>query len=175
MALGCGKALILWLMSPARKGEEFGVQLCLMASIVSWMGLEGGVWVGLWGRNLDRVPHRVQCFSVENQMNTHNLAIVFGPTLFQTDGKDYKAGRVVEDLISHYVEIFNVGSPLGPSVWTFTGNGEVEGGGTQVCFVCGHLVRQGERRPCLFKSWKLKAWSQDGLVSPDGFSSVAGQ
>ncbi|NXD28544.1 ARAP1 protein, partial [Spelaeornis formosus] len=51
---------------------------------------------------------RVQCFSGENQMNTHNLAIVFGPTLFQMDGKDYKAGRVVEDLISHYVEIFNV-------------------------------------------------------------------
>ncbi|NXO76254.1 ARAP1 protein, partial [Sitta europaea] len=51
---------------------------------------------------------RIQCFSGENQMNTHNLAIVFGPTLFQTDGKDYKAGRVVEDLISHYVEIFNV-------------------------------------------------------------------
>ncbi|KFO90481.1 Arf-GAP with Rho-GAP domain, ANK repeat and PH domain-containing protein 1, partial [Buceros rhinoceros silvestris] len=51
---------------------------------------------------------RVQLFSRENQMNTHNLAIVFGPTLFQTDGKDYKAGRVVEDLISHYVKIFNV-------------------------------------------------------------------
>ncbi|KFQ92541.1 Arf-GAP with Rho-GAP domain, ANK repeat and PH domain-containing protein 1, partial [Nipponia nippon] len=47
---------------------------------------------------------RVQRFSGENQMNTHNLAIVFGPT----DGKDYKAGRVVEDLISHYVKIFNV-------------------------------------------------------------------
>ncbi|XP_009888208.1 PREDICTED: LOW QUALITY PROTEIN: arf-GAP with Rho-GAP domain, ANK repeat and PH domain-containing protein 1, partial [Charadrius vociferus] len=51
---------------------------------------------------------RVQRFSGENQMNTHNLAIVFGPKLFQTDGKDYKAGRVVEDLISHYVKIFNV-------------------------------------------------------------------
>ncbi|XP_076220005.1 arf-GAP with Rho-GAP domain, ANK repeat and PH domain-containing protein 1 isoform X3 [Aptenodytes patagonicus] len=51
---------------------------------------------------------RVQRFSGENQMNTHNLAIVFGPTLFQTDGKDYKAGRVVEDLINHYVKIFNV-------------------------------------------------------------------
>uniref|UniRef100_A0A8V5H7L2 Uncharacterized protein n=1 Tax=Melopsittacus undulatus TaxID=13146 RepID=A0A8V5H7L2_MELUD len=51
---------------------------------------------------------RVQRFSGENQMNTHNLAIVFGPTLFQMDGKDYKAGRVVEDLISHYVKIFNV-------------------------------------------------------------------
>ncbi|XP_075775744.1 arf-GAP with Rho-GAP domain, ANK repeat and PH domain-containing protein 1 isoform X1 [Pelodiscus sinensis] len=52
--------------------------------------------------------YRVQYFSNMNQMNTHNLAIVFGPTLFQTDGKDYKAGRVVEDLISHYVVIFNV-------------------------------------------------------------------
>nr|XP_012600336.1 arf-GAP with Rho-GAP domain, ANK repeat and PH domain-containing protein 1 isoform X1 [Microcebus murinus]XP_012600337.1 arf-GAP with Rho-GAP domain, ANK repeat and PH domain-containing protein 1 isoform X1 [Microcebus murinus]XP_012600338.1 arf-GAP with Rho-GAP domain, ANK repeat and PH domain-containing protein 1 isoform X1 [Microcebus murinus]XP_012600339.1 arf-GAP with Rho-GAP domain, ANK repeat and PH domain-containing protein 1 isoform X1 [Microcebus murinus]XP_012600340.1 arf-GAP with len=50
----------------------------------------------------------VQCFSDTNQMNTHNLAIVFGPTLFQTDGQDYKAGRVVEDLINHYVVVFNV-------------------------------------------------------------------
>lgn len=41
-------------------------------------------------------------------MNTHNLAIVFGPTLFQTDGQDYKAGRVVEDLINHYVVVFSV-------------------------------------------------------------------
>uniref|UniRef100_A0A2K6G8H5 ArfGAP with RhoGAP domain, ankyrin repeat and PH domain 1 n=1 Tax=Propithecus coquereli TaxID=379532 RepID=A0A2K6G8H5_PROCO len=50
----------------------------------------------------------VQCFSDTNQMNTHNLAIVFGPTLFQTDGQDYKAGRVVEDLINHYVVVFSV-------------------------------------------------------------------
>ena len=42
-------------------------------------------------------------------MSTHNLAIVFGPTLFQSDGKDYTAGRVVEELIANYVEIFNVG------------------------------------------------------------------
>ncbi len=41
-------------------------------------------------------------------MSTHNLAIVFGPTLFQSDGKDYTAGRVVEELIANYVEIFNV-------------------------------------------------------------------
>lgn len=55
----------------------------------------------------------VQCFSDTNQMNTHNLAIVFGPTLFQTDGQDYKAGRVVEDLINHYVVVFSVRSPAG--------------------------------------------------------------
>ncbi|KAL7825327.1 hypothetical protein AOLI_G00325340 [Acnodon oligacanthus] len=50
----------------------------------------------------------VQRFSELNQMNLHNLAIVFGPTLFQTDGKDYNAGRVVEDLIQHYITIFHV-------------------------------------------------------------------
>ena len=50
----------------------------------------------------------VQRFSDMNQMNLHNLAIVFGPTLFQTDGKDYNAGRVVEDLIHHYITIFQV-------------------------------------------------------------------
>ncbi|XP_069496367.1 arf-GAP with Rho-GAP domain, ANK repeat and PH domain-containing protein 1 isoform X3 [Ambystoma mexicanum] len=52
--------------------------------------------------------YRVQRFSSSNQMNTHNLAIVFGPTLFQSDGQDNKAGQVVEDLINHYVEIFSV-------------------------------------------------------------------
>ncbi|XP_055369965.1 arf-GAP with Rho-GAP domain, ANK repeat and PH domain-containing protein 1-like isoform X2 [Betta splendens] len=51
----------------------------------------------------------VQRFSDKNQMNIHNLAIVFGPTLFQTDGKDYTAGRAVEDLIQHYTTIFEVG------------------------------------------------------------------
>ncbi|KAM4589452.1 arf-GAP with Rho-GAP domain, ANK repeat and PH domain-containing protein 1 isoform 1-T1 [Fundulus diaphanus] len=50
----------------------------------------------------------VQRFSELNQMNLHNLAIVFGPTLFQTDGKDYTAGRAVEDLIQHYTLIFEV-------------------------------------------------------------------
>ncbi|XP_030632660.1 arf-GAP with Rho-GAP domain, ANK repeat and PH domain-containing protein 1 [Chanos chanos] len=50
----------------------------------------------------------VQRFADMNQMNLHNLAIVFGPTLFQTDGKDYNAGRVVEELIQHYVAIFDV-------------------------------------------------------------------
>ncbi|KAM6946388.1 arf-GAP with Rho-GAP domain, ANK repeat and PH domain-containing protein 1 [Aplochiton taeniatus] len=50
----------------------------------------------------------VQRFAELNQMNLHNLAIVFGPTLFQTDGKDYTAGLVIEDLIQHYTDIFEV-------------------------------------------------------------------
>uniref|UniRef100_A0A8C7UUL7 Uncharacterized protein n=1 Tax=Oncorhynchus mykiss TaxID=8022 RepID=A0A8C7UUL7_ONCMY len=50
----------------------------------------------------------VQCFADENQMNMHNLAIVFGPTLFQTDGTDNSAGQVVEELIQNYQDIFNV-------------------------------------------------------------------
>uniref|UniRef100_A0A672H9R4 ArfGAP with RhoGAP domain, ankyrin repeat and PH domain 1 n=1 Tax=Salarias fasciatus TaxID=181472 RepID=A0A672H9R4_SALFA len=54
----------------------------------------------------------VQRFSDRNQMNLHNLAIVFGPTLFQTDGKDYTAGRAIEDLIQHYTVIFEVKGSL---------------------------------------------------------------
>ncbi|MFT7800295.1 arf-GAP with Rho-GAP domain, ANK repeat and PH domain-containing protein 1-like isoform X2 [Arapaima gigas] len=50
----------------------------------------------------------VQHFSSSNQMNQHNLAIVFGPTLFQTDGTNPSAGRIVEELIQHYIPVFNV-------------------------------------------------------------------
>ncbi|XP_013863478.1 arf-GAP with Rho-GAP domain, ANK repeat and PH domain-containing protein 1 [Austrofundulus limnaeus] len=71
---------------------------------------------------LDRLPHVnkatlqalinhlycVQRYSELNQMNLHNLAIVFGPTLFQTDGKDYTVGLAIEDLIQHYTLIFEV-------------------------------------------------------------------
>ncbi|XP_018590221.1 arf-GAP with Rho-GAP domain, ANK repeat and PH domain-containing protein 1-like isoform X2 [Scleropages formosus] len=50
----------------------------------------------------------IQHFSNVNQMNQHNLAIVFGPTLFQTDGTDSSAGKVIEELIQHYIPIFEV-------------------------------------------------------------------
>ncbi|KAJ8347834.1 hypothetical protein SKAU_G00264230 [Synaphobranchus kaupii] len=49
----------------------------------------------------------VQHFANINQMSQCNLAIVFGPTLFQTDGIDSSASQVIEDLIQHYVAIFN--------------------------------------------------------------------
>ncbi|KAG7484356.1 hypothetical protein MATL_G00048550 [Megalops atlanticus] len=50
----------------------------------------------------------VQHFEDMNQMNQHNLAVVFGPSLFQTDGRDCRASRVIEELIGHYVAIFDV-------------------------------------------------------------------
>lgn len=50
----------------------------------------------------------VQHFANINQMSPYNLAIVFGPTLFQTDGRDSSACQVIEELIQHYVAIFNV-------------------------------------------------------------------
>uniref|UniRef100_A0A3B5B985 ArfGAP with RhoGAP domain, ankyrin repeat and PH domain 1 n=1 Tax=Stegastes partitus TaxID=144197 RepID=A0A3B5B985_9TELE len=48
----------------------------------------------------------VQLYSEINQMNLHNLAIVFGPTLFQTDGKDYTAGPVVCVYMYVYLGIY---------------------------------------------------------------------
>uniref|UniRef100_A0A673YQY0 ArfGAP with RhoGAP domain, ankyrin repeat and PH domain 1 n=1 Tax=Salmo trutta TaxID=8032 RepID=A0A673YQY0_SALTR len=63
----------------------------------------------------------VQCFADENQMNMHNLAIVFGPTVFQTDGTDNSAGQVVEELIQNYLDIFNVSGSGNPSPLTICG------------------------------------------------------
>uniref|UniRef100_A0A8C6NV78 ArfGAP with RhoGAP domain, ankyrin repeat and PH domain 1 n=1 Tax=Nothobranchius furzeri TaxID=105023 RepID=A0A8C6NV78_NOTFU len=85
---------------------------------------------------LDKLPHVnkatletlinhlycVQCFSEQNQMNLHNLAIVFGPTLFQTDGQDYTAGRAIEDLIQHYKVIFEVCPSHNGIIWDHTGS-----------------------------------------------------
>lgn len=50
----------------------------------------------------------VQHLSDKNQMTERNLGIVFGPTLFQTDGADVKASLVVQELIQNYCSIFNV-------------------------------------------------------------------
>lgn len=41
-------------------------------------------------------------------MNFENLAMVFGPTLFKSDGKDNNARCAIVDLIYHYKEIFEV-------------------------------------------------------------------
>lgn len=54
----------------------------------------------------------VQHLSDENQMTVRNLGIVFGPTLFQTDGTDITASQVVEELIQNYCSIFNVSLSL---------------------------------------------------------------
>ncbi|XP_043096048.1 arf-GAP with Rho-GAP domain, ANK repeat and PH domain-containing protein 1-like isoform X2 [Puntigrus tetrazona] len=50
----------------------------------------------------------VQHLSDENQMTVRNLGIVFGPTLFHTDGTDVTGSQVVEELIQNYCSIFNV-------------------------------------------------------------------
>lgn len=50
----------------------------------------------------------MQCFSQCNQMNVENLAMVFGPTLFKSDGQDSNARHAIVDLIHHYKDIFEV-------------------------------------------------------------------
>ncbi|XP_015283851.1 PREDICTED: arf-GAP with Rho-GAP domain, ANK repeat and PH domain-containing protein 3-like, partial [Gekko japonicus] len=52
--------------------------------------------------------YRVQKCADLNQMNTKNLALLFAPSLFQTDGKGEHEVRVMEDLIANYVHIFNI-------------------------------------------------------------------
>ncbi|XP_025022642.1 arf-GAP with Rho-GAP domain, ANK repeat and PH domain-containing protein 3 [Python bivittatus] len=52
--------------------------------------------------------YRVQkCVSL-NQMSTKNLALLFAPSLFQTNGKGEHEVKVMEDLIGNYVHIFNI-------------------------------------------------------------------
>ncbi len=41
-------------------------------------------------------------------MTIRNLGIVFGPTLFLTDGTDLTGSQVVEELTKNYSSIFNV-------------------------------------------------------------------
>lgn len=53
--------------------------------------------------------NRVQKCSEINQMNPHNLAVVFSSCLFQTKGQTSEEVNVIEDLIKNYVQIFHVG------------------------------------------------------------------
>ncbi|KAJ6655462.1 hypothetical protein lerEdw1_005163 [Lerista edwardsae] len=52
--------------------------------------------------------YRVQKCVDLNQMSTKNLALLFAPSLFQTDGKGEHEVKVMEDLIDNYVHIFNI-------------------------------------------------------------------
>uniref|UniRef100_A0AAY4AJ01 ArfGAP with RhoGAP domain, ankyrin repeat and PH domain 2 n=1 Tax=Denticeps clupeoides TaxID=299321 RepID=A0AAY4AJ01_9TELE len=52
--------------------------------------------------------YRIQRCGHINQMHAHSLACVFSPCLFQTKGHSEQEARVVQDLISNYVELFSV-------------------------------------------------------------------
>uniref|UniRef100_A0A8C3U853 ArfGAP with RhoGAP domain, ankyrin repeat and PH domain 2 n=1 Tax=Catharus ustulatus TaxID=91951 RepID=A0A8C3U853_CATUS len=52
--------------------------------------------------------YRVQKCSEINQMNPHNLAVVFSSCLFQTQGQTSEEVNVIEDLIKNYVQLFHV-------------------------------------------------------------------
>lgn len=41
-------------------------------------------------------------------MCTKNLALLFAPSLFQTDGKGEHEVKIMEDLIDHYLYVFDV-------------------------------------------------------------------
>ncbi|XP_060542426.1 arf-GAP with Rho-GAP domain, ANK repeat and PH domain-containing protein 3-like [Pantherophis guttatus] len=53
--------------------------------------------------------YRVQKCVNLNHMSTKNLALLFAPSLFQTNGKGEQEVKVIEDLIDNYVHIFNIG------------------------------------------------------------------
>lgn len=57
--------------------------------------------------------HRVQKCSEINHMDPHNLAMAFSSCLFQTKGQTSEEVDVIEDLITNYVQLFNV------STWHF--------------------------------------------------------
>uniref|UniRef100_A0A8C9MQ42 ArfGAP with RhoGAP domain, ankyrin repeat and PH domain 2 n=1 Tax=Serinus canaria TaxID=9135 RepID=A0A8C9MQ42_SERCA len=52
--------------------------------------------------------YRVQKCSEINQMNPHNLAVVFSSCLFQTKGQTSEEVNVIEDLIKNYVQLFHI-------------------------------------------------------------------
>ncbi|XP_075458127.1 arf-GAP with Rho-GAP domain, ANK repeat and PH domain-containing protein 3 isoform X1 [Ascaphus truei] len=52
--------------------------------------------------------YRVQKCADLNQMCTKNLALLFAPSLFQTDGKGEHEVKVMEDLIDNYARVFSI-------------------------------------------------------------------
>ncbi|XP_053574594.1 arf-GAP with Rho-GAP domain, ANK repeat and PH domain-containing protein 3 isoform X2 [Bombina bombina] len=52
--------------------------------------------------------YRVQKCADLNQMCTKNLALLFAPSLFQTEGKGEHEVKVMEDLIDNYASVFSI-------------------------------------------------------------------
>ncbi|XP_075712327.1 arf-GAP with Rho-GAP domain, ANK repeat and PH domain-containing protein 3 isoform X2 [Rhinoderma darwinii] len=52
--------------------------------------------------------YRVQKCADLNQMCTKNLALLFAPSLFQTDGKGEHEVKIMEDLIDNYASVFSI-------------------------------------------------------------------
>ncbi|XP_053318529.1 arf-GAP with Rho-GAP domain, ANK repeat and PH domain-containing protein 3 [Spea bombifrons] len=52
--------------------------------------------------------YRVQKCADLNQMCTKNLALLFAPSLFQTDGKGEHEVKVMEDIIDNYAYVFSI-------------------------------------------------------------------
>ncbi|XP_065106556.1 arf-GAP with Rho-GAP domain, ANK repeat and PH domain-containing protein 1 [Paramisgurnus dabryanus] len=101
----------------------------------------------------------VQHLSDENQMTVKNLGIVFGPTLFQSDGTDKKACRVVEDLIQNYCSIFNVSQSdlqrqLNLTSVTLNKHKKRSMSQSASCIICTvYLERREEEAEVLVKVW----------------------
>ncbi|XP_058589501.1 arf-GAP with Rho-GAP domain, ANK repeat and PH domain-containing protein 3 isoform X3 [Neofelis nebulosa] len=54
--------------------------------------------------------YRVQKCAAINQMCTRNLALLFAPSVFQTDGRGEHEVRVLQELIDGYISVFNIDS-----------------------------------------------------------------
>uniref|UniRef100_A0A8D2D7B5 ArfGAP with RhoGAP domain, ankyrin repeat and PH domain 3 n=1 Tax=Sciurus vulgaris TaxID=55149 RepID=A0A8D2D7B5_SCIVU len=55
--------------------------------------------------------YRVQKCAALNQMCTRNLALLFAPSVFQTDGRGEHEVRVLQELIDGYISVFDVRLP----------------------------------------------------------------
>nr|XP_054411957.1 arf-GAP with Rho-GAP domain, ANK repeat and PH domain-containing protein 3 isoform X5 [Pongo abelii] len=54
--------------------------------------------------------YRVQKCAALNQMCTRNLALLFAPSVFQTDGRGEHEVRVLQELIDGYISVFDIDS-----------------------------------------------------------------